>query len=142
MLSLNKVVITGRLTEDPVLHSSASGRKSMMFRIASNKRWKKDNVVHSSATFVTCKAFDAKAEKIAEFFDKGRPIYIEGELKQDEWLKPDGTKGRELRVYVTGWSFLDSRSANTESEDTGVEAAVGNDSEEENYDFLEEGLNG
>lgn len=109
--SLNKVILAGRFTENPAekLHTSAGNRKSLMFRLALNKVWVKDGVRHSAATFITCKSFDTNAENIARFFTKGRLIYIEGELKNDEWDKEDGTRGRETRVYVNNWQFVDGR---------------------------------
>ena len=54
-------------------------------------------------------SFGRTAENIAKFFSKGRPILIEGRLRQDSWEdKQTGQKRTKLLVVLERFEFVGS----------------------------------
>ncbi|MEM9348536.1 MAG: single-stranded DNA-binding protein, partial [Planctomycetota bacterium] len=50
------------------------------------------------------------AENISKFFAKGRPIFIEGKLRFEQWEdRQSGQKRSKLKVVVDTWQFVDSK---------------------------------
>lgn len=87
---MNVTVLTGRLTKDPVITRSDSGKTLARFTLAVDREYKKDQ-----ADFITCKAFDKTAELIGQYFGKGHAISIQGRIQTGSYDK-DG-----VRVYTT-----------------------------------------
>ena len=55
-------------------------------------------------------AFGRQAEVIAQYMRKGRPLLVEGRLKQDTWEdKTTHQKKSKLKVVLEGFSFIDSK---------------------------------
>ncbi len=44
--------------------------------------------MQEETTFVDCEAFGRTAEVINQYLRKGRPIFIEGRLRLDQWAGP------------------------------------------------------
>jgi single-strand DNA-binding protein len=69
-----------------------------------------DGQSREEVTFVDLEAWGKQAETIAKFLTKGRPIFIEGRLKLDQWEdKNGGGKRSKMRVVVENFQFLGSR---------------------------------
>lgn len=109
----NKVILIGRLTEDPELFSCKNNKKIVEFRIAINREW---NGKKEDPCYVTCKAWDDIGERISEFFKIGRPILVEGRLTLEKWIDKETKKKREkLVVTVERWEFVDSKKESSDS---------------------------
>src|SRR6185369_346578 len=60
-------------------------------------------------TFVDVDAFARQAEVISQYLKKGRPILVEGRLRQETWDdKQTGQKRSKLSVVLESFQFLDS----------------------------------
>ncbi len=107
--SLNVVHLAGNLTSDPEKRDLPGG-PVVSFSIAINRQWKgKDGTKQEEVTFVDCTAWSRTADFIAKFFKKGRPIYVEGRLKLDQWDdKGSGAKRSKLIVTVDNAQFTSS----------------------------------
>jgi len=46
---------------------------------------------------------------VSEFLQKGRPVFVEGRLKLDQWTTDDGQKRSKMNVVMENFQFLDSR---------------------------------
>lgn len=109
MANVNKVFLMGNLTRDPELSYLPSNTEVCEFGIAVNRRWKsQDGEDKEEVTFVDCVAFGKTGAVIAEYMKKGRPIFVEGRLKLDQWEAQDGTKRSKMRVVVESFQFLGS----------------------------------
>ena len=98
MLSINKVIVTGRLTRDPETRYIPSGTAVTMLGVAVNRRFlDKNNEWRDETCFLDVEVWGKLAERCAETLKKGRPVYVEGRLKQDTWEK-DGQKQTKLRI--------------------------------------------
>ncbi len=110
-ININKVLLGGNLTRDPEVKFTASNQAICNFGVATNRRWKSpEGELKEEVTFVDCEAWGKTAEFIGKYFTKGRPIFIEGRLKLDEWTdKATNQKRSKLRVTVDNAQFVDSK---------------------------------
>lgn len=109
MANYNKVLLMGNLTRDVELKSIAGGTQVANIGLAVNRRWTgQDGQQKEETTFVDCEAWGRTAETMAKYLSKGRPVFIEGRLKLDQWEK-EGQKFSKLRVVVESFQFVDSR---------------------------------
>ncbi|HWX18457.1 MAG TPA: single-stranded DNA-binding protein [Candidatus Binatia bacterium] len=111
MASFNRVIIAGNLTRDPELRYTPKGTAVARITLAVNRTYttetgeKKEEV-----SFVDVDAWARQAEVIAQYMKKGRPLLVEGRLKQDTWEdKNTHQKQSKLKVVLEGFTFIDSR---------------------------------
>ena len=111
MPNLNKVMLMGNLTRDPEIKYTPKGTAIANFGIAVNRTFTPEGgEKREEVTFIDLEAWGRTAEIIGEYFKKGRPIYIEGRLKLDQWDdKTTGKKMSKLRVVVDSFEFLGGR---------------------------------
>lgn len=101
MLSLNKVMVTGRLTRDPETKYLPSGMAVTSIAIAVNRRFldSKTNEWKDETTYLDVETWGKMAERLAETLTKGKPVFVEGRLKTDSWER-DGQKHSKLKVVA------------------------------------------
>ena len=110
MPNYNRVILMGNLTRDPELRYTPSGQAVADIRIAINRRARNtDGERRDSATFVDVTAWGRQAEVINEYFAKGRPIFLEGRLRLDQWTSQDGQRRSKLRVVLDNFEFITPR---------------------------------
>jgi single-strand DNA-binding protein len=112
MASYNKVLLMGNLTRDPQMRYIPSTNTPVVdFGIAVNRRFKAaSGEDREEVTFVDCSAFAKTAELINQYFSKGKPIFVEGRLKLDQWEdKQGGGKRSKLSVVVENFQFIGGR---------------------------------
>ena len=111
MASFNKVVLVGNLTRDPELRYTPKGSAVVKFTLAINYNYKTEAGENKEeVSFVDVEAWSRRAEVIAQYMRKGRPLLIEGRLKQDTWEdKNTHQKQSKLKVVLESFSFIDSK---------------------------------
>ena len=110
MPSYNKVILMGNLTRDVQLKSVAGGQAVAEIGIAVNRKFKlKDGTEKEEVTFVDCECWGPRADVIAKYFSKGKPIFVEGRLKLDSWEDKDGQKRSKMRVVIDDFQFVEGR---------------------------------
>ena len=101
MASFNKVILMGNLTRDPELRQTQSGTSVCRFSIAVNRSYNaQDGNLREETCFVEVDSFGRTAENIGKYFSKGKPILLEGRLRQDTWDDKDTGKSRSKLVVV------------------------------------------
>lgn len=114
-MSYNKVITVGRLTRDPELTFTTSGKPICKIGVAVSRKWKQDNQPKEETTFIDMTAFGSAAENIGKFFTKGRLIMIEGRLKMEEWTdKQTQQKRSKLGVVIENFVFVGSNKEDNE----------------------------
>src|SRR5580693_6799904 len=110
MPSFNRVIIAGNLTRDPELRYTPKGSAVANFSLAVNRTWKSESGENKEeVSFIDIEAWGRQAEVIAQYMRKGRPLLIEGRLKQDTWEdKNTHQKQSKLKVVLESFSFIDS----------------------------------
>jgi single-strand DNA-binding protein len=112
MASFNKVLLMGNLTRDPQLKYIPSSNTAVAeFGIACNRKFRTANGEdREEVTFVDVTAFGKQAEVINQYMTKGKPIFIEGRLKLDQWEdKNGGGKRSKLTVVIENFQFVGGR---------------------------------
>lgn len=109
--SYNKVLLMGNLTRDVELrHLPNSSTAVATIGLAVNRRWRTpEGEQREEVTFVDCEAFGRTAETLSQYLKKGRPVFIEGRLKLDQWQDKEGQNRSKLKVVVEGFQFIDSK---------------------------------
>ena len=69
----------------------------------------RDGEDREETTFVDCEAWGRTAEVMNQYLSKGRPVFVEGRLKFDQWEdRETGKKRSKLKVVVENFQFVDS----------------------------------
>ena len=107
---MNKVILIANLVRDPEMGKTTSGMATCKFTVACNNGKDKDGN-DRPADFITCKAFDKKAEAIGRYFTKGKPICVTGSFKTDVYdsKKHEGEKVYSSYVLVNEFEFVGSK---------------------------------
>lgn len=111
-MSINRVVISGNLTRDPELRSTASGTAVLGLGVAVNDRRRNATTGEweDYPNYVDCTMFGARAQGISQYLTKGTKVCIEGKLRWSQWER-DGQKRSKLEVIVDEIEFMSSRNA-------------------------------
>jgi single-strand DNA-binding protein len=111
MANFNKVIIAGNLTRDPELRYTPKGMAVVKMNIALNHTWKTETgEKKEDVSYVDVDVWGRQAEVIAQYMRKGRPLLVEGRLKQDTWEdKNTHQKQYKLKVVLESFSFIDSK---------------------------------
>lgn len=100
-MSINRVNITGNLTRDPELRSTAGGMAVLGFGVAVNDRRKNQQTGQweDYPNFVDCTMFGNRAEALSRILRKGMKVAIEGKLRYSSWEDKNGG-GRRSKLEV------------------------------------------
>ncbi|OQX51610.1 MAG: hypothetical protein B5M53_10825 [Candidatus Cloacimonas sp. 4484_209] len=96
--SINRVLISGRLTADPNLNYTPDGVPVLKFRIASDRSYKDQSGNWTkSVTFIPVSVWREQAERLAEVLHKGSAVFIEGRLHSRSW-EVEGQKRNIIEI--------------------------------------------
>ncbi len=109
--SVNKVFLMGNLTRDIELKHTPSDQAVATIGLAMNRRFRtREGENREETTFVDCEAWGRTAEVMSQYLTKGRPVFIEGRLKLDQWEDKETGKNRsKLKVVIESFEFVDSK---------------------------------
>lgn len=114
--NFNKVILGGRMTQNPELKQTQSGTMYLSFSIAVNRRFASRNEDGSTnqpqADFINCVAWRQSAEFISRYFHKGSSICIVGTIQTRNYTDQQGNKRYVTEVLVDEAMFVDSKSEN------------------------------
>ena len=100
--TLNKVLLIGRLGQDPEMRTTQNGQAVASFSIATNESWRdKEGNQQERTDWHNCVAFGATAEKyIGPYITKGTLVSIEGTLQTRSWEDKEGNKKYTTEVIA------------------------------------------
>lgn len=99
--SINRVMISGRLTADPNLNFTPDGVPILKFRIASGRMYRdQDGNWKEAVAFIPVTVWREQAERLAEVLHKGSAVFIEGRLQSRSW-EVEGQ--RRNMVEINAW---------------------------------------
>lgn len=106
-MSINRVIISGNLTRDPELRQTQGGTSVLQMGVAVNDRRKNPSTGEweDVANFVDCVLWGTRAERVAQYLDKGTKVAIEGRLRYRAW-EQDGQRRSKLEVVVDEIEFM------------------------------------
>lgn len=106
---MNKVFLSGNLTQAPEVRYTQSGKAFTRMGIAINRRVKEKEVVD----FFNLIAWDKTAEFCARYLNKGTRVLVEGRLQTYNYEGKDGTKKSGVDVIVENIEFADNKRSNS-----------------------------
>ncbi|MEI7984957.1 MAG: single-stranded DNA-binding protein [Armatimonadota bacterium] len=105
-MSVNRVVLIGRLTRDPELRTTNSGKNVVDFSIAVQKRIKPQDGA-PDADFFRIKAWGQTADYVNSYLQKGRLVAVDGRLETRKWTDQNGTNRESVEVVADNVNGLD-----------------------------------
>lgn len=101
MSNINRVIISGRLTRDPEVRSTAGGTTVMGLGVAVNDRRRNQQTGQweDYTNYIDCTMFGNRAESLSHILTKGMLVCIEGRLRWSQWER-DGQKRSKIEVIV------------------------------------------
>ena len=115
---LNKVLIIGRLGQDPEMRYTPSGRPLTKFQLAANRSWTTaDGEKKTETEWFNIVAWGKLAEICNQYLKKGQQIYIEGRLHTRRWQDDEGSNHSSVEIITQEMIMLDGRTAEESESD-------------------------
>ena len=109
-LNLNKVILAGRLTQEPELKQTPSGISVVRVNLAVNRRRARSSEQAEQQTdFITLVIWRQTAEFVSKYFRKGSAICVTGSIQTSTWTDQQGQKRYSTEVVVDEAMFVDAR---------------------------------
>lgn len=105
-MSINRVVLVGRLTRDPELRTTSTGKSVTDFSIAVDKKIKPTDG-SSTADFFRVSAWGQTAEFVANYLHKGRLVAVDGRLQSRKYQASDGSNREVVEIVADNVQGLD-----------------------------------
>ena len=105
---MNKEILIGRLTKDPELRTTPTGRNVCQFSVAVSRNFTNANG-EREADFINCVVWDKQAENLVKYQKKGNQIAVEGRIQTRNYDDKDGKKVYVTEILASNISFLDSK---------------------------------
>jgi single-strand DNA-binding protein len=106
MASFNKITIVGYLGRDPQIRYTPQGTAVCDFSIATSERRGGGADAQDITTWFKITVWGKQAETANQYLAKGRQVYIEGRLRQEEYTDREGLKRTSLTVTASDIQFL------------------------------------
>jgi len=109
-MSFNKIILVGNLGRDPELRYTPDGTPVCTFSLATNER-RRDRATGENndvTTWFRVTLWRRQAEVASQYLSRGKPVYIEGRLRIEEYTDRDGKQRYSLEVTATDMQFIGS----------------------------------
>ena len=104
-MSLNRITLVGRLTRDPELRTTSTGKDVVEFSIAVNKRIKPAD--GPDADFFRVKAWGQTASYVGEYIGRGRLVSVDGRLESRKYTDKEGNNREIVEIVADHVNALD-----------------------------------
>ena len=105
---VNRVVLVGRLVKDPELRVASNGVSFLPFTIAVDNKTKETDGTRGTM-FLNCIIFGEQADNMVTYTKKCSLIAVDGSLNQRNFVRQDGSRGKEIEAVVDSITFLEPR---------------------------------
>jgi single-strand DNA-binding protein len=106
-MSVNKVILVGRLGQNPEVRYTPSGAAVANFSVATNESWMdKSGQKQEKTEWHKVVVWGKTAENCGQFLTKGRQVYIEGRLQTRQWQDKDNQTKYTTEVQAQTVQFL------------------------------------
>ena len=106
----SNMTIIGNLTKDPEVNLTESGIAVCKFTVAVNHKKKgEDGQYEDDAEFFDCIAWRKQAELLGQYFTKGKPIVVEGQMRSNAWTDQEGNRRKTWRLKAERVTFIGKR---------------------------------
>lgn len=102
---INSVVLQGRLTKDPELRHTQSGKAVVTFTLAWSEKFNETE----RKLFLQCVAWGGTAEFVTSYFGKGSALAVEGKLGSRTWTDKEGRNRETIELTVSQVHFTERK---------------------------------
>lgn len=107
-MDLNRATILGRITQDPEVRTTNTGKSVASFGVATNRSWTDQSGTKQEFTeFHNCVLWGRLAEIAGQYLTKGQRVYMEGRLQTRDWTGQDGVKRYRTEIVVENMIMLE-----------------------------------
>lgn len=124
---INRVVLVGRITKDPMMRKTQSGTSVVSFTIAVNRRVQNQD---QQADFIGCVAWNKTADFMAQYVKKGSLLGVEGRIQTRNYDDASGKKVYVTEVVAESVQFLESKK---DAQSAGSYVPTANNADESGY---------
>ncbi|KLU17442.1 MULTISPECIES: single-stranded DNA-binding protein [Xenorhabdus] len=100
-MAINTIIVSGNLGKDCEQRWTPAGKLIASFSLPVKQGYGE----HAKTSWVICKMFGAKAEKLPQYLPKGTKVMVTGEFVMEEWTAQDGTKRSAAAIIVEKLDF-------------------------------------
>lgn len=136
-MSVNKVIILGRLGQDPELKYTPSGAAVCNFSVATSETWndKNSGQKQEKTEWHRIVVWGKLAELCNQYLSKGRQAFVEGKLQTRSWEDKDGQKRYTTEISATTVQFIGANTGAGAGASNGASAGGFNQSSEPSQDY-------
>ncbi|HEY6264565.1 MAG TPA: single-stranded DNA-binding protein [Candidatus Acidoferrum sp.] len=125
-MSVNKVILVGRLGRDPETRYTGGGQAVANFSVATDESYKDKNGERQKRTeWHKIVVWSKLAEIAQQYLKKGSLLYLEGRLQTREWQDKEGQKRTTTEIVATNFRMLGGRSEGAAAAGAGAGARSG-----------------
>jgi single-strand DNA-binding protein len=109
-MSVNKVILVGRLGRDPETRYTSGGQAVANFSVATDESYKDRNGERQKRTeWHKIVVWGKQAEIAQQYLKKGSLVFIEGRIQSREWQDKEGQKRTSFEIVATNFRMLGGR---------------------------------
>ena len=124
-MSVNKVIVLGRLGQDPELKHTTGGSPVTNFSVATNESWTdKQGQKQERTEWHRIVVWGKLAELCSQYLSKGRQVYLEGRLQTRSWEDAQGQKRYTTEISANTVQFLGAAQGASDQRTTTAPAAT------------------
>lgn len=119
---MNSVCLIGRLTKDPELKTTNSGKPMSVFTLAVQRSYLKDG--QPDADFIRCVAWGNTAENLCQYMNQGSMVAVVGRIQTSNFENRDGSRNYVVQVVCDTVQFLEKKEKREEQQKMGEPANI------------------
>jgi single-strand DNA-binding protein len=109
-MSVNKVILVGRLGRDPETRYTGGGQAVANFSVATDESYKDRNGERQKRTeWHKIVVWGKQAEIAQQYLKKGSLVFIEGRIQSREWQDKEGQKRTSFEIVANNFRMLGGR---------------------------------
>ena len=111
MSSVNKVILIGRLGQNPEVKYTPAGQPVAKFSVATDEAFKDRAGEQQKRTeWHQVVAWNKLAEICGQYLTKGKQVYIEGSIRSRQWEDNSGVKRTAFEIVANEMKMLGDKS--------------------------------
>ena len=125
-MSVNKVILVGRLGRDPETRYTGGGQAVANFSVATDESYKDKNGERQKRTeWHKIVVWGKQAEIAQRYLKKGSLIFIEGRIQSREWQDKEGQKRTSFEIVASNFRMLGGRAEGAAAAGAGASGGAG-----------------
>jgi len=131
-MSVNKVILVGRLGRDPETRYTGGGQAVANFSMATDESYKDKNGERQKRTeWHKIVVWGKQAEIAQQYLKKGSLLYLEGRIQSREWQDKEGQKRTSFEIVASNFRMLGGRAEGAAASGGGGASRSGGDEHEQ-----------